>query len=384
MSVLTTEQLTLAYDAATIIQDLAITIPSGQITALVGPNGCGKSTLLRGLARLLTPRSGSVLLDGRAIQRIPTRELAKQLGILPQGPVAPEGLTVRELVAQGRYPHQSWFQQWATDDEQAVAKALTITGMAELADRPVDALSGGQRQRAWIAMTLAQETQIILLDEPTTFLDLSHQIEVLHLLEQLNRAEGRTIVMVVHDLNHATRHAQHIMALRAGQVVAAGPPTEVVTPELLRNVFGVEADIIPDPRLGVPLCIPYGLTASHLLATALLPVPQLSAAELVSFAELTATPILLDVRSAEEYAAGHIPGAAQMTVDQLAERYTELPAGQLVVTYCSMQHPGSSRSERAAALLRDHGINAHVLVGGFPAWQALQQPLPTSERAVHA
>ncbi|MCS6828844.1 MAG: ABC transporter ATP-binding protein, partial [Caldilinea sp.] len=228
--------LTLAYDKTVIIEALGLTIPGGKITALVGPNGCGKSTLLRGLARLLKPRGGAVLLNGQDIHRLPTRDLAKQLGILPQGPVAPEGLTVRELVAQGRYPHQSWLQQWAAEDEAAVNKALEITGMMALADRPVDALSGGQRQRAWIAMTLAQETAIILLDEPTTFLDLAHQIEVLHLLERLNREEGRTIVMVVHDLNHATRHAQHIVALRNGRIVAGGDPRTVVTPALLREV----------------------------------------------------------------------------------------------------------------------------------------------------
>jgi iron complex transport system ATP-binding protein len=258
---LTTDNLTLAYDQAAVIDGLSVTIPAGRITALVGPNGCGKSTLLRGIARLLAPRSGAAYLDGKAIHRMPTRELAKQLGILPQSPVAPEGLTVRELVAQGRYPHQAWFQQWAADDETAVAKALALTGMAELADRPVDALSGGQRQRAWIAMTLAQETPIILLDEPTTFLDLAHQIEVLQLLERLNRDEGRTIVMVVHDLNHATRHASHLLALRAGEVVAEGAPSAVVTPALLRTVFGVEAEVVADPRTGVPLCVAYGLSA---------------------------------------------------------------------------------------------------------------------------
>jgi iron complex transport system ATP-binding protein len=261
MGTLSTDKLTLAYDQATIIRDLTVAVPSGQITALVGPNGCGKSTLLRGLARLLAPRGGAAFLDGKAIHQLPTRELARQLGILPQSPVAPEGLTVRELVAQGRYPHQSWLQQWAADDEAAVLKALALTGMAELAERPVDALSGGQRQRAWIAMTLAQETAVILLDEPTTFLDLSHQIEVLQLLERLNRQERRTIVMVVHDLNHATRHATHLIALRAGQVVAAGAPAEVVTPRLLREVFGVEAEVLPDPRTGVPLCVAYGLAA---------------------------------------------------------------------------------------------------------------------------
>jgi iron complex transport system ATP-binding protein len=256
-----TEQLTLAYDQAVIIAGLDVAIPSGQITALVGPNGCGKSTLLRGIARLLAPRGGTAYLDGKAIQRIPTRDLARLLGILPQSPTAPEGLTVRELVAQGRYPHQAWFQQWAAADEAAVGKALQITGMAELADRPVDVLSGGQRQRAWIAMTLAQETAVILLDEPTTFLDLAHQIEVLNLLERLNRDEGRTIVMVVHDLNHATRHADYLIALRDGAVAAAGSPIEVVTPVLLRAVFGVEAEVVPDPRSGVPLCVAYGLAS---------------------------------------------------------------------------------------------------------------------------
>jgi ABC-type cobalamin/Fe3+-siderophores transport system ATPase subunit len=186
----------------------------------------------------------------------------RRLGILPQAPVAPEGLTVRELVAQGRYPHQSWLQQWRVEDEAAVNRALTITGMAGLAERPADALSGGQRQRAWIAMTLAQETELLLLDEPTTFLDLAHQLEILHLLERLNQEEGRTVVMVVHDLNHASRHARHIIALREGRIAAAGRPAEVITPTILRSVFGVEADIVPDPRTGAPLCIPYGLCAT--------------------------------------------------------------------------------------------------------------------------
>jgi iron complex transport system ATP-binding protein len=262
-----TEQLTLAYETTVVIHDLSLAIPAGKITALVGPNGCGKSTLLRGIARLLAPRRGAAYLDGRAIHHIPTRELALRLGILPQGPTAPEGLTVRELVAQGRYPHQAWFQQWALEDQAAVDRALEITSMADLSDRPIDALSGGQRQRAWIAMTLAQETPIILLDEPTTFLDLAHQIEVLQLLERLNHAESRTIVMVVHDLNHATRHAQHVIALRDGRMVAAGTPADVVTPALLQEVFGVEAEVLPDPRTGVPLCIPYGLARTNLPAT---------------------------------------------------------------------------------------------------------------------
>ncbi|MCS6847072.1 MAG: ABC transporter ATP-binding protein [Anaerolineae bacterium] len=258
-----THHLKLSYDSIPVIDALDVCIPAGKITALVGPNGCGKSTLLRGLSRLLKPRGGLVLLNGKDIHTIPTRELAKRLGILPQGPVAPEGLTVRELVAQGRYPHQSWLKQWQAEDEAAVNRALDITGMTALAERPVDALSGGQRQRAWIAMTLAQETEIILLDEPTTFLDLSHQIEVLHLLERLNRDEGRTIVMVVHDLNHATRHAHHIIALRDGKIAAQGSPGQVVTRALLEDVFRVQADILRDPRLGVPICVPYALATQN-------------------------------------------------------------------------------------------------------------------------
>jgi iron complex transport system ATP-binding protein len=259
MTKLETNHLSLAYDGAPIVDQLSVSIPPGKITALIGPNGCGKSTLLRGLARLMVPRDGAVLLDGKAIDKLPTRDLAKRLGILPQSPTAPEGLTVRELVAQGRYPHQHWYKQWSTEDEQAVTQALAITGMTDQADRPVDALSGGQRQRAWIAMTLAQETELLLLDEPTTYLDISHQIEVLHLLERLNREEQRTIVMVVHDMNHATRHAHHIIALAHGKIIAEGAPADVMTPALLRTVFGVEADVVTDPRTGVPLCLPYGL-----------------------------------------------------------------------------------------------------------------------------
>lgn len=261
MSTLRTETLTLAYENTRVITELDLTIPSGKITALVGPNGCGKSTLLRGIARLLKPRGGAVYLDGKGIAELPTKALARQLGMLPQSPTAPEGLTVRELVAQGRYPHQAWFQQWTQNDEQMTQRALEITNMTTLADRSVDALSGGQRQRAWIAMTLAQDTDIILLDEPTTFLDMAHQIEILHLLQQLN-AEGRTIILVVHDLNLAARYAHYIIAMRAGRVVVAGTPAEVMTEAMLREVFDVEVDIVHDPRTGVPLCMPYALTTS--------------------------------------------------------------------------------------------------------------------------
>jgi iron complex transport system ATP-binding protein len=256
---LRTEKVTLGYDEVAVVKNLSVSVPAGEITAIVGPNGCGKSTLLRSLARLMRPRGGCVYLDGVAISELKTREVAKRLGILPQSPDAPEGLTVRELSAQGRYPHQSWFRQWSKEDERAVEKALETTGMLELADRPLDTLSGGQRQRAWISMALAQETETLLLDEPTTFLDMAHQLEVLELLSRLNREEGRTILMVLHDMNNAARFSHHMITLSEGKVFAAGPPEEVVTPEMLKEVFHVEAEIMPDPRTGVPLCIPYGL-----------------------------------------------------------------------------------------------------------------------------
>jgi iron complex transport system ATP-binding protein len=255
MSVLQAEKLSLSYDTTPIIHSLDLETPSGQITALIGPNGCGKSTLLRGLARLLKPKVGSVLLNGYAIQTISTKQLAKELGILPQSPVAPEGITVRELVAQGRYPHQDWFQQWSLADEEALQKALTLTTLTHLADRAVDTLSGGQRQRAWIAMALAQETDILLLDEPTTYLDLAHQLEVLELLVKLNQ-EGKTIIMVLHDLNHAAHYADHLVALADGRISAQGTSHEVITEEIIRDVFGVESQVIPHPITGKPLCLP--------------------------------------------------------------------------------------------------------------------------------
>jgi iron complex transport system ATP-binding protein len=258
MSQLSAHNLTLAYDNACIIEDMRLTIPDGKITALVGPNGCGKSTLLRGISRLLKPRKGNVLLESQDIWKLPTKELAKRLGILPQGPVAPEGLTVHELVAQGRYPHQTWLQQWSPEDERITREALEITNITEFADRPVDTLSGGQRQRAWIAMTLAQDSEIILLDEPTTFLDLAFQIEVLDLLHTLNIERGKTIVMVLHDLNHACRYADYLIAVRSGQINAQGEPSKVVTENLVREVFGIDCIIIPDPVTNTPLVVPVG------------------------------------------------------------------------------------------------------------------------------
>lgn len=253
---LSTRKLTLAYDRTTIIRDLHVEIPAQQITALVGANGCGKSTLLKGLARLLKPQSGMVYLDGTAIFKLSTKAVAKQLGLLPQSPIAPEGLTVRELVAQGRYPHQSWLQQWSKEDEQFTEQALAITGMAELSDRPLDSLSGGQRQRAWIAMALAQNTEILLLDEPTTFLDLAHQIEVLDLLYDLNQLQGRTIVMVLHDLNQACRYADYLVVMRQGHIYAQGSPKQVMTEEMVQQVFGLDCRIIADPVVGTPMCVP--------------------------------------------------------------------------------------------------------------------------------
>ena len=252
------DDLRLAYDARLVVDGLSLAIPPGRVTVIVGPNACGKSTLLRALARLLKPRGGTVLLDGRSIYRMPTKEVATRLGILPQSPIAPEGLTVVDLVGRGRYPHQRWFQQWSDEDEAVVAAALEATATTDLAERPVDELSGGQRQRAWIAMALAQGTPVMLLDEPTTFLDLAHQVEVLDLLAQLNVNEGRTVVLVLHDLNHACRYAQHLVAMADGAVVAEGPPAEVVTEELVAKVFGLATRIIADPVTGTPLVVPIG------------------------------------------------------------------------------------------------------------------------------
>ncbi|NQX70221.1 ABC transporter ATP-binding protein [Paenibacillus alba] len=256
---LVADKLNISYGEHLIVENLNLSIPTGKITALVGANGSGKSTILKSMARIMKPQRGTVLLDGKSIHSQSTKEVAKQLAILPQNPIAPEGLTVAELVGYGRFPHQRAMGSLSKEDNQVIEWAIEVTGLMQFADRPVDQLSGGQRQRAWIAMALAQQTDLLFLDEPTTFLDMAHQLEVLKLLEELNREQGRTIIMVVHDLNHATRYAQHVVAIQAGKVMREGTPAEVVTSETLREIFNVEADIVPDPRTGVPICIPYEL-----------------------------------------------------------------------------------------------------------------------------
>lgn len=258
MGSLKTNELTLSYGKEPIISDLNLAIPERKITVFIGSNGSGKSTILRSLARLLKPERGSVLLDGNEILKLSTKEVAKKLAILPQSPESPEGLTVYQLVKQGRYPHQNWLKQWSKEDEEAVKHALRATSMEDFQNRPVDALSGGQRQRAWIAMTLAQGTDTILLDEPTTYLDLSHQIDVLDLLFSLNRVEKRTIVMVLHDLNLACRYADHMVAVHNQNVYSQGAPEEIVTTKMVEEVFGLSCDIHVDPIFGTPLCIPHG------------------------------------------------------------------------------------------------------------------------------
>ncbi|NOU96995.1 ATP-binding cassette domain-containing protein [Paenibacillus sp. LMG 31456] len=258
MHTLEAKNLCLSYGATSIFKDLNVAIPKGKITVLIGSNGCGKSTLLRSLARLMNPQKGSIVLDGQELAKLPTKEIAKRLSILPQGPTAPEGLTVLQLVKQGRYPYQSWLQQWSEEDERMVRLSLKATGMEEFTERTVDALSGGQRQRAWIAMTLAQGTETILLDEPTTYLDVTHQIEVLDLLYELNEKENRSIVMVLHDINLACRYAHHMVAVKEGHIWAEGAPEEIVNADMIRAVFDMDSQVLPDPFYGTPMCIPFG------------------------------------------------------------------------------------------------------------------------------
>ncbi len=253
------DTITLRYDERTISRDLSVAIPDGAFTVIVGPNASGKSTLLRALSRLLAPAAGQVILDGRSLRDRPSKEVARRLGLLPQSSSAPEGITVADLVARGRYPHQSFLRQWSKADEEAVVDAMAATRVTDLSGRLVDALSGGQRQRVWIAMVLAQQTPILLLDEPTTFLDIAHQIELMDLLADLN-AQGRTIVAVLHDLNQACRYATHLIAMKDGAVLAEGHPSSIITERLVEKVFGLPSVIIPDPVTGSPLIVPKGRT----------------------------------------------------------------------------------------------------------------------------
>jgi iron complex transport system ATP-binding protein len=250
--------LGLGYGDRQIVSELSVDIPTGKVSVIIGANGCGKSTLLRGLARLLSPTSGSVLLDGKNIQTWQSKEVAKVMGLLPQAPIAPEGITVADLVGRGRYPHQGWFRQWSDADDRAVAEALAVTDTLDLAGRPIEEMSGGQWQRVWIAMALAQETDLLLLDEPTTYLDLTHQVEVLDLLTDLNRRRGTTIVIVMHDLNLACRYADHLIAMCDGRISGQGSPTEVITPDTMQEVFGMNSVIINDPVSNTPTVIPIG------------------------------------------------------------------------------------------------------------------------------
>jgi iron complex transport system ATP-binding protein len=250
--------LTAGYDNTEILHALDLTIPPSKITVIVGANACGKSTFLRTLSRLIAPSRGQVLLDGKSIHRTPSRDIARTLGLLPQSPIAPEGITVADLVSRGRHPHQSLFSRWTRQDDEAVDSALTATKTFDLAERPIDELSGGQRQRVWIAMALAQQTEILLLDEPTTFLDINHQIEVLDLLTDLNSTRGTTVVMVLHDLNLAARYADHLVAIAGGRVHISGTPEEVLTEETVRHVFGLDSRVISDPTSGRPIMLPIG------------------------------------------------------------------------------------------------------------------------------
>ncbi|NJI61534.1 ABC transporter ATP-binding protein [Microbacterium oxydans] len=255
MTRLATEDLRVGYGGRGVLDGLDVRIPDGELTVIVGPNACGKSTLLRALARLLPTTGGRVLLDGGDITRLSTKEVARRMGLLPQSPLAPEGITVADLVGRGRYPHQSVLSSWSAEDERAVAEAMAATNVTDLAERNVDELSGGQRQRAWIAMALAQETPILLLDEPTTFLDIGHQIEVLELVTRLHQ-EGRTVVVVLHDINQAARYASHLIAMKDGRIVAEGAPRDIVDARLLTELFDLKARVIADPDTGSPVVLP--------------------------------------------------------------------------------------------------------------------------------
>jgi ABC-type cobalamin/Fe3+-siderophores transport system ATPase subunit len=251
------DTVTVGYDRRIISRGLSVQIPDGSFTVIVGPNACGKSTLLRSLSRLITPTAGQVVLDGRSIASFKAKEVAQVLGLLPQTALAPDGITVADLVARGRHPHQGLMRRWSVADEDAVLAAMAATGITDLSGRLVDELSGGQRQRVWVAMVLAQQTPLLLLDEPTTFLDIAHQIDLMELFTDLNE-QGSTLVAVLHDLNQAARYGTHLIAMKDGRIVAEGPPAEIVTAELVEEVFGLSCLVVPDPVTGTPSVAPIG------------------------------------------------------------------------------------------------------------------------------
>ncbi|WP_315168074.1 ABC transporter ATP-binding protein [Metaclostridioides mangenotii] len=259
MKSIVTKDLSISYGENLIVDNLSIEIPKGEITVIIGPNGCGKSTTLKTIARMLKPTNGNIYLLGNDIEKIPTKEIAKQMSILPQTPKAPEGLTVTELVAYGRFPHQKGFGKLLKEDKDIIDWSIKATNVEEFKDKQIGSLSGGQTQRVWIAMALAQQSELILLDEPTTYLDLAHQLEILELLQKLNQEQQRTIVMVLHDLNLSSRFADYMIAVRSGNVVCSGTPFEVMTKENLKSVFNIDAEIILDPRTSKPLCMTYDL-----------------------------------------------------------------------------------------------------------------------------
>ena len=354
MATLQASELTLAYDKVTIVDDLSLDIPTGQVSIVVGANGCGKSTLLRALSRLLKPAGGQVLLDGADIHSKPAKEVAKTLGLLPQSPTAPDGITARELISRGRYPHQGLFKRFSAEDESAVQRAMDLTGTTELAERSVDELSGGQRQRVWIAMALAQETDLLLLDEPTTFLDVAHQLEVLDVVSELNRTRGVTVIIVLHDLNLAARYADHLIALKDGKIYAAGHPTEVVTEKTVKAVFGMPSRVIPDPVAGTPLVLPIGRhrvlrTEIEVLATKGIYRSEASARD-------TAAKQAASVKEAAE-------AAAQLDPQAMRPAHEHVPTLAFDTTVVKSQQlsPSFRRLTVGGADLEDFGTNSHPL-----------------------